>query len=727
MRRFFPGSPVVLSLVLSIALGTLIGCGGGGSSSSLGPVATVELAPLNASIDIGGVLGISAVVKDATGRSLFNSPVTFASSNAAVQVANNGLLCAGTWDSLTAPVVCTPVAGPTTTTVTGTAGGVTSAPLIVFIHRHIDSITLTPVSPACVSQTQTLQYTATAFNGATPLTAAEVGGFNFAVGNPNVATIATADQPVGQPNNQITAKAATPGQTAIVAGNSGTVSLGAQFITCGPAKISLHVTSSTDTAFSIAVAATKQLAADVVDANGVTITGVTLTYESSTAAASATTGGLVNGLAPGQSTITASCTPPTCNSGVNTVIFSNPVAATITGTAVLTTTYVTSTGFGTAGCNLASPLALCTPQIIPIPTGTNTPGTALAIPDITIASVATKTIPNSLLVSSGGSKVFFGSSNGLGILDTTTNGIVIAVSVPGKVIAASPGGVKVIVADPVANKTYVYDSSLQAFDTLNISGVTAAGFTPDGLKAYLLSGTTLYQYATSQISLRTIPMGDTGESVDILPGQFVYIATASGNMGARSTCRTPTSVPNDTTYAPEATISTDTGTQFVRGVTLSSGTAATAKMLNVGGTKMTVDTPVITPPVAPSDCPPNIVSNVTSADWSGFSIASFTPRQLITLNTGKQAYVTSDQNVLLGYDVAGNTTFTVAVGGATQFTGGALLDATKVYVGASDNAVHVIDTATKLQTTSIPITFSGTTACTSAAICQPDLVVVQPK
>jgi hypothetical protein len=200
-------------------------------------------------------------------------------------------------------------------------------------------------------------------------------------------------------------------------------------------------------------------------------------------------------------------------------------------------------------------------------------------------------------------------------------------------------------------------------------------------------------------------------------------------MGARSTCRASWTTPNDTTYAPESTVTTDGGLQFLQGIALSTGggTVATPKMLDVGGTNMTVDTPTIGAPTAGTTCPPTITSSTSSANW-GFS---FSPRQLITLSNGTQAYIPSDQTVLLGYDVAANTTFTVPVSGATQFTGGALLDGTKVYVGGSDNAVHVIDTATKLQSTTVAISFTttatGAVVCNNNAICKPDLVVVQPK
>ena len=73
------------------------------------------------------------------------TPVTFLSSNTAVlTIANNGLACAGTWDSLTAPQICTP--GPVgVAQVTATSHGVSSPPTTVYVHQHIDKIVVSPV------------------------------------------------------------------------------------------------------------------------------------------------------------------------------------------------------------------------------------------------------------------------------------------------------------------------------------------------------------------------------------------------------------------------------------------------------------------------------------------------------------------------------------------------------------------------------------------------------
>jgi hypothetical protein len=690
----------------------LAGCGGGHSLTTQNPAATVTLSPSpTATADLGAQVQFSVKELDAQGHNVFHT-ATFSSDNPNIDIANNGVACAGKWDSLTTPIVCTPASGPAVANITATASGVVSNTVTLYVHKHIDLITVTPsiAFPSCLSQTKTQQYTATAFSNGNDITST-VGGFTFLVNDPNIATINAADQPANQPLNQITATAKNPGETALVATAAGTSSLGTFFTTCGPATISLHVQSSTDTAFSIASGSTKQLAADVVDINGTAMTGVTLVYSSTAAAANATATGLVNGLSPGQASIIASCMPTSCNAGANVPVYSNPVTATITGTAPKANVYVTSTQF-VSGPPPASP---ATTVVIPIATDTNTAGTAIPLPPLNGVQV----IPNSILVSQGGSKVVIGSLQALCVIDTSSASVTEVTTAPGTVVSISPSATKVVVADGVNHVTYVVDIATSTIDTLQISGVTSVAWTPDGLKAYLVAGTNLYQYAPTILSLRTIAIGDTGEAVGMSP-QFAYIGTASGNMGARSTCR------NDSNYAPEGTVTTDTGKQFIAGVALVSGTSTAWKQLNVGGTKMTVDTPTITAPPANQMCPPGITDSAASADWTGSGIASFTPSQLIILPNGSQAYVLSDQSVLLGYDIAANTTFTVPVGGASQFTGGVLLSSGKVYFGGSDGTVHVIDTATKLQTSTITINFNGTVAC-AGTVCKPDLVVVQPR
>ncbi|MGH9649362.1 MAG: Ig-like domain-containing protein, partial [Terriglobales bacterium] len=408
MRRL---AGVGLFLIFLLSFG-LSGCGGGGGSSgssgsTIGPPAKVELFPSELSMEPGAVAQLSARITDANDKQIFTVTPTFSSSNPNITVSNNGLVCAGIWDSLSTPVDCkktdannNPLPVPATSNLTAAAGGITSNVVVAFVHLHVDNITLssTLVDP-CTSQNGTQIFTATAFNGGNNITST-VGTFSWLSSDGSVATIDVAGPATTPPltANQAQVKAKNSGLTNITASVSGTISVPAPFITCSPATISIHVQNAPDTSFSIATSATKQLAADVVDTLGVTITGLTLTWNTSQPAiATVNTSGLVTGVAPGVSVITASCTPSSCNPGLDSTVFSNqvysnPVTATITGTAAATTVYATTTAaIGTAGGHT---------DLIPINTSTNTTGTAIALP--TDAQI------NSLLINPAGTRAFLG-------------------------------------------------------------------------------------------------------------------------------------------------------------------------------------------------------------------------------------------------------------------------------------------------------------------------------
>jgi hypothetical protein len=235
---------------------------------------------------------------------------------------------------------------------------------------------------------------------------------------------------------------------------------------------------------------------------------------------------------------------------------------------------------------------------------------------------------------------------------------------------------------------------------LNLPGVTHASFTSDSLKGYLVAGSTLYQYSI-QFALRTIPMSVAANDVAVnTSGQYAYTAGGEASaVAARDTCR------NDSTWAPEDVVGTGAAPDLI-------ASASNGSLLAVEGASSEIDkiTPTIGAPPAGTSCPPSVSNALASAS---FGVGAFTPRQIIVTPDGSKAFITSDNNSLLGYDVAANTTFTVALSTDT-FNGGALIDSTKVYVGGSDSAVHVIDVATGTQSASISLSFV------------PDLVAVRP-
>jgi len=697
MRRLAGGG---WFLILLLSLG-LSGCGGGGDSSggsTVGPPATVQLIPASLSMEVGGVAQVVTSVKDADGNPVFTSTPTFSSSNpAVVTVANGGQVCAGAWDSLTTPVVCTPAAAAGASNLTAMAGGITSNIVVVSVHLHVDSITLSPASVDCKSQNATQIFPASAFNSGVDITST-VGTFSWLSSDGTVATIDVAG-PATTPlltANQASIKAKNPGLANISASITSTNSTAAPFITCSPATISIHTTDTVPvTSFSIATAATKQLAADVVDTLGVTLTGLTLTWNSSQPAiASVSTSGLVTGVAPGVSVITASCTPPSCNPGVNQAIYSNPATATITGAATTTTVYATTTTAPASGGHS---------DLIPISTSTNTAGTAIVLP--TDAAI------NSLLMNPAGTRAFLGSSKGLVVVDVTANTVLATVSNSlGKALAVSPNGQFIVSSDTAAGKVYVYDSVNNLVTTINIAGATRAAFTTDSFKAYIVAGSTLYQYSPS-LTLRTIPMTAAANDVAVnSTGQFAYTAGGeAASVAARSTCR------NDSTWVPEDVVATAATPDLIAAV-------STGELLAVEGGSSEMDkiTPTLSAPAAGTSCPPGLSDTLASADWTGFGIASFVPRQIIVTSNGSKAFVTSDQASLLLFNVAAATTDVIplAGGGTQSFTGGVTLDGTNLYVGVGGvNAVHRIDTTVAPATADVQQISVGFV---------PDLVAVRP-
>src|SRR5437016_106229 len=133
MVRLFFGCFLVMGLIL------LAGCGGGTSSTNFPIPGDIILTPTaQISMDLGTFQSFTAVLHNFGGRVITGEPVTWQTSNASVAtVASNGLVCAGKWDSLTNPQICTP-GQVGVSQITATAQGVSSPPTTVYVHQHVD-------------------------------------------------------------------------------------------------------------------------------------------------------------------------------------------------------------------------------------------------------------------------------------------------------------------------------------------------------------------------------------------------------------------------------------------------------------------------------------------------------------------------------------------------------------------------------------------------------------
>jgi hypothetical protein len=697
------------------------GCGRSSAPGPAIPPQTVFIAPSNnSSLEIGNTLQFTASGRNSSGGTI-SLGITFSSSNTTVlTIAASGLACGGQWNSLSAPTVCTP--GPSgTAVVTASLDGVSSTPVTVYVHEHVDSIAITPVqTPAnpCLSQGQSLTYQAKAFSHGNDVSST-VGPFLWVQGTSTIVTLNSSS--VGLPPNQILnqaiATAAAPGLTQISVSAAGVSSPPVDFETCPVQSITLLVDGSSATSYTLPNGSSKKITATVTDTMGMNLSKVTLTYSSSQPAVLTVSPGAVE-LGPagtiattlaGGSDVTVSCTPPSCNAGIGPpapatgsvlpIYPNSTLAFTVTKgtstTAQSTTAFVTSTGCAT---NFN-----CGTNLVPIAIPANTVGASLVLPGP----------PNSLLFNRAGTKVYAGSRSGLMVLDPTANPISVVPfpAVTGKVLAVSPNGNLLVVSDTVSspNQVYIFNQASTAnIVNLPISGVTAAAFSPDSLKVYMLAGSTLYVYSTLE-ALKTIELSAPANDVTFLPvGAFAYIAGGvKSGVTSRETCTDGDAGSVTTFGTPLAIQPTLDGTHL-----------------------LALDPPgidVITATTTPVGCPPAVNTSPT-VPFVNLGQGQFTPIKFLLSTDGQKAYIlASNIGAVLVYTVSSGTSSAIAlVGDALPLDADLTVDGTELYVSASDGTVHQIDTGLGSDMAQIHQP-AGFNFCTSLPTsCLPDLIAIRP-
>jgi len=549
MRKFVCGTSL-LSLLLGCLL--LASCGSSSPTTvvneevpaviciTTGFSCTAGQTGSNTSLEIGKTQQFTALAFNSAGTALAQT-FTFQSSNpGALTIANNGQACAGTWDSITAPAVCTPgTAG--VAQVTAEANGVTSPAVTVYVHQHITNIVISKVpgqpatlSPLCLTKAapllgpgpESVSYQAFAYSGPTGTNdiTSTVGPFSWSsvalpgqtIGSTSVSlTPGPANSPKclqgagGQCFNIEVATAANPGSTEIVASAGAVNSQPVPFTTCLVQSIQVTpANNSPSTSFVVPQGTSTTLNATVKDTlspASADLTGVPLTWSASTPTLVSVTGGpssvyanvgTVSSPAVGGGSVTASCTPPSCNGGVvpSSPIYS-PQAFRFTVTPTTTTGTSSPTAYvTTSGCTALS--QGCTPRIIPLTrSGTAAQFTAGAAVSLPFA-------PNSVQYDTQGANAYLGvdstafGTQGLMVFSGTS--VTPAAGVAGKVLAISPlpsssSSATVILSDTVDSPSRVLvctdcgTASSRSVTPFLLPNATAAAFSPDGLKAYIVS------------------------------------------------------------------------------------------------------------------------------------------------------------------------------------------------------------------------------------------------
>src|SRR5579871_894329 len=651
MGRFCSRGPwliVAVSALLGIAA-----CGGG---SKAGPplfAGKIAITPsTTTSLEAGATLIFSTSVQTASGTNL-NTTITYTSSDTSIlNISPAGIACGGHWDALFA--TCTP-GGPGVVQVTASALGGTSVPTFVFVHPPIDNITVNgilltgvPVQEPCLSQSQTMTLEAHAFSQGVDITSS-VGPFTWSALNPTVVTLTplsnTAINPItgttyNFATNQATAAATMPGITYIYASASGATSTTFQqptltntagdtspvldfFATCAIQNIGLELgeagsgQTSLITAKGGAAPTVVASLSDIMGASslpnsngGPVLAKIPLTWAASQPGAVNIGTGCTQSCAlaltsPGAGTVTASCSPPTCNIGFPLVPASLSPAR-----IGACTTYFQAIYPNFGGCQLLIPTPVYSSNELTVPaspTSQQIPLTPMAAISVQItgatsaanvfassfgcahisptecstsgyylvtskasagAQAAIPANPNSFLWDPLGAKLFMGSDFGAETINpanfgTNTSPFGGLGTVTGKVLAVSANGNSAIFSDTIhtPNQVYVVQTSPTAVTTaLNISGATTAAFSPDGLKAFIVGGTnasSLYVFSPLQALQGPFTLSGPADAITFSPnGAFAFIAesangASSANITAYDTC--DNKVATDQPPTPPAT------------------------------------------------------------------------------------------------------------------------------------------------------------------------------
>ncbi len=503
-------------------------CNGGSSGVPVGQITTITLQPkiYGVSLNFAQIGQVSApVATDCKGTTETASGgyryATFDANGVPdLTVADvnptNGAVCGGTWNRNTGGGIadfttCNSTGKTGTVYLVASAQGASSNPLPIYVHPVVTSVVLGPLStdcindpatncspaafintqtsctinPAtgccttpvtsaaafanansCVSQGVTGQLAARVFQNSSATLAdnisCQVGHLTY---TPQIASIVTIDQ-----NGVATAQ--KPGSTVITAGISNAGSSAGFFSTCPPKTITLSVPGINNTTTTNVVVNqnfTQPITAVATDANGTVLTGLSLTFESTTPTTIPAGAGTVTPLFPGAAAITATCQPPTCNpSPFNQIgLFGNGKPATSNEITV------TTPGNNSTNLYIASTNSLF---LVPVDFTQNTLGSPVRLPYV----------PNSMVISDDGTAVYMGSAFELMTFSATTNALSREdPTVTGQVLAVSPDGTTLVITDPTRQLVYLYSTAAAGTGT---TGTTTAPTT--GTSGTTTTGTT---------------------------------------------------------------------------------------------------------------------------------------------------------------------------------------------------------------------------------------------
>ncbi|MGA2426475.1 MAG: hypothetical protein ABSG07_20935 [Terriglobales bacterium] len=804
------GSGFLLTLAITFML-AFTGCLGKSSGNGgNGGVQTVSLNPNQTiSIDVGGTQVFTAAGKDANGHTVLGVNIQFVvvsgspNSSSPLSIASNGNACAGTWDASVS--ICSPGTSGIAL-VTAVIEGVSSPPTTVYVHQHINSLQISNAesqSPQydCFSQGQTWQFEATAYSGNPPVDiTSSVGPIDWASNPPGVVTTSTYVPP-NEPNvlNQIQTTAAAPGITQLYASVSGTTSAPIAFTTCLIQSIYLQIANQGQAGNSITVnnGESVTITATAVDtlykkANVTPLVKPPLTWSTTNpeiAAFATITNTTATNTATARSniggaTLTASCTPPSCNIGVlpSLPIYASDCLPT-SSTAPCELPNGTA-GYGTISVDVTLPTGStepvytawaattdcqnqpgCASALFAVKPGTNPIGSIVALPRT----------PNSMMFNhQSTARLYFGTNQGLMYVNVggaspsaalvSSSPTPCNVSLCGTVLTISNDGKLVVVSDTVStpSQVYIYNGSSSGVAPVDLiipgETATAAAFSPDQLKLFILTNAgNMYVYSTVDALSSFSPIATSVTNVIFsADGSFGYVAGTPGatSVSGFATCDTPTTnvLSGVTTKAvplvlyPSPTFQLDSQGDWTQIVVALDPPYVDTFGVNVAQVPLPYNQFACTPP--------SVSPNLSYSTSSNLGQGDFTPIYSQLVNDGTEMIVVAQgsPNVFI-FNVSNGTTTSVGLndplgGNSVPLAASASTDGTQVYVAACDQykgttcsagSVHIICTSScttgqgdyqqvpyaNINQDNNPNMCNGQGA--GAPLCLPNLIAIQPK
>jgi WD40 repeat protein len=280
----------------------------------------------------------------------------------------------------------------------------------------------------------------------------------------------------------------------------------------------------------------------------------------------------------------------------------------------------------------------------------------------------------------------------------------IATSVSGRVLAVSPDQASVILSNTgdSPNKVFVCsgcNASGRAVTPLVITQATAAAFSPDSLKAYILAGNNIFVYSKVD-PLKPLSAPTLTTDVIFHPqGSFVYVAGTSGITTYHSCDDTPVAGGDISTSNPVLML----------------------RALGDGSTLLALDPPEIT--IISTALPADLCGGTITNTPTGINLGqgSFIPTQFIVAPNDSTAYILGVTSLgppptrlpfIIAFSLATRTSSLISLsGGAAPLNAAISPDSSLLFVGADDGAVHVIETASGADSGQVTFPFPTNALC----------------